>query len=749
MAIKMQHAWEGPANLNPDGSVPNTRMGHPGDVVNRVMTFKEADEKTRSRKRSLVRGLVDGNPPYKAAQLKEVGRKDACNVNWRIAESMFNMASGAFYDVLSEVPMPARIRVKAKNPRDADKWSKIVSEEYGKTLKRDRSWDYQMQLSQNEMVLHGAGPVFFEDETTWLNKAAKHGDVLVPNFALSDVTCWEECAKLVTYQTHELYFYIRNASAAQKAGWNVEAAKNAIMTANKHTKDGGMYKTWEWHQEKLKTGSYNHTAQSDEIAAAHYYFREFPKKGEEEGRISHTIVLMDEGEGGKNFLFNKIGRFSKWEELVHPLYYDNTGGGFHYGVTGMGVRMYAGMEYQNRLLCKIAEDVFAPKIMFRPTTANADQTLAIAKMGPWAKLPPGYDMQQATVPGLIEDSVVFNRELTGIMGANLAQFRQNLQTKEGNPITAREADIRAQEQARLGKTQLARYYTQLDWLHAEKYRRLVNVKVSARGKGGRARADFLSRCQARGVPLSAMRNVESVEAVRVAGQGSQQLRQQILERILGIVTMLPQGGQRYLVEDYISALAGQQATERYVPEIGEPPNQDHVTAALQLAAMKDGVKPVVTEEQDHEIFAQIFLEGAAQAAASVQQARGANAQEVLAFLEIAGPAIAQRLALISENPAKEARVKAMTEQFNQLAKFTDKLRDQVASAMSAAAQRNGELAGMLSAEQLAAAKQQREQARKDADLGADIQRKQTKLGVDIAAKQAKTAQAIASQRAKQ
>lgn len=743
-----RNVFIGLENIEESGAVPETRMEDALDVCSRVTQFREADRAGRSRKRSLWRGLVEGNPPYRPGDLERVGRKDACNVNWRIAESMFTTAVGAFYDVFSEVPIYAKIEFESQNTQDAEKWGRIVSEEFHLLLMGDKSWDYNMQLSQYEMVLHGAGPMLFEDHKSWRTCAALYQDFLVPDNATADVTTWEEAARIVALNPHQLYYYIRDPKIASAAGWNVPAVRRAIMRANKATRSGGRYRNWEWHQTRLKIGSFEYTADSDEIEVAHYFFREFPHKGDDEGEITHCIVLSEEADEQSDFLFRKVRRFKQWENIVHPLYYDNSGGGKHYGVTGMGSRMYSAMEYQNRLLCKLAEDSFAPKILFKPTTANAEQVLSVSRLGPWGKVSPGFDVQQMPIAGLIEEGIAFNRELTGIIGANLAQFRSNITKTDGNPITATEAEYRASDQARLGKTQLNRYYTQLDWLYAEKYARAVSADITSTDKGGAAAKAFQDKCVKRGVPLGVMRKPISVTASRVAGQGSQILRRQVLERILGIVGMLPEGGQKFLIEDFIAALAGQHAVQRYAPQIADRPTPDHVIAALQLASMKDGVNPVITDDQDSKVFAITFLEGASAAAQSVQQTGGQNAQEVLAFLNIAGPAILVHIQRLARDPRRKELVAMLMKQFGALAKFTDQLKAQVMKAADAQNEGNGKLQQAMSDDAIKAATMQRDQQRKDQQLQADISRKERKLAVDIQAKTAKTVQAIESSQMK-
>jgi hypothetical protein len=249
-----------------------------------------------------------------------------------------------------------------------------------------------------------------------------------------------------------------------------------------------------------------------------------------------------------------------------------------------------------------------------------------------------------------------------------------LQRDGGNPVTAREIDWRASEQARLGKTQLNRYYQQLDALYEETYRRAASSDQRAELPGGSAALEFQKRCVSRGVPLAALRKTKCVQATRIAGQGSPFMRQQSLEFLLGMIAMLPEGGRSNLIQDVIAARTGQAAVRRYFPE----PPQD-ITALDQaaeaqdkVAAMKVGLLPMVTPTQNALIYAQTYLQAAAQAAASLEQ--GANPAEVAAFLDLAGQAVAAQLQRLAQDPTRQQQFKALEQEFKKLAQIADQVR---------------------------------------------------------------------------
>lgn len=723
----MSTIYDGPKNLSDSGRPPETRMQDAADTMNRIQRLIESDSASRSKRRALVKGLVDGNPPYRYSDLRNAGRADACNVNWRTAESYLTGATGLFYDVFSETPTFATVELDDPNPTKSQRMSQVATEEFQRLQLSDRSWDYNMQKSQFEMVLYGIGPLIFCDEWDWRPEAVLCRDLLVPDLAKADISTWEEAAILVTYTVTQLYEKIRDAKNATAMGWNVEATRRIIMEAHPRTKDGGLYKTWEWHQDRLKTASYNYASECSVIRTAHYFIREFPKADEVEGMISHVVVPeMEQSTSVTEFLYKKIGRFEKWEHIIHPMYYDAQGGGYHHSVTGLGVKMYSALEFQNRLLCHIADAAFSPAILFKPVTADNDTQFQMIRFGNYAKLPVGFDMVQAPVMKGVQESLMFNREVTATLASNLSTYRQNLEKLEGNPITATEVQQRASEQARLGKTQLSRYFNQLDWLYQEKYRRAVEA-TDRNLPGGKSAMEFQKRCKDRGVPLESLRKVKKVRATRIVGQGSEFLRQASLEFLMNIAGALPDTGRSNLISDVVASRAGVAMVDRYYPrgEIQPIADDQLAIAMLQISAAKQGMPPVITDSQNHALFAGTFLSAASEAMAGLAQ--GADPRQVLAFVEAIGPSIAQHINEMSKDPTRRDLVKKFTQQMNDLANLTDKLRQKVANDAQQQAQQMQAQNQAMNDQQLKTFSAVQDERRKNMMAAQDMHRKRMEM----------------------
>lgn len=248
-----------------------------------------------------------------------------------------------------------------------------------------------------------------------------------------------------------------------------------------------------------------------------------------------------------------------------------------------------------------------------------------------------------------------------------------------------------------------------------------------------------------GVPPEALRKIKSVKATRITGQGSEFMRQQSLEFLLGIVAMLPETGRENLVADVIAARTGQAMVSRYYPGSvkAQKPNDHQAIAQLQVAAMKEGVAPVVTGTQNHVIYAQTFLQAGAQAIQAAAQG-AANPAEALAFVELAGPAIMQHLNAIKADPTRQAVFDVLEDQWKALAKQADGLERQLQRQMM-------EQAKGQAAQRRAAAVQNGadpETQLKAAEMGQKTQMQWEKTRQSLAQKDQKHRQALALNDAK-
>lgn len=658
------YGTSGLATIGNEGQVPECRMRDPQQVQDFAKRLSDNDEK-RSYKRGRLNGLVDGNPPYRRELLLKANRADACNVNWGTAKAYLDSASGAFYDLTAEAPGFVGIKQSHGTDEEREVWGRVMMEEADHTFVTDALWDYEMQQSQNNMTMHGTGPFLFDSPFSVFPKAFQAGDLKVPEFTKADTQYWEAATVQDTLYPPQLFKYIMDKEAARLLGWDVDHVVKVIENAMDLKTQPGIQYDWEYFQQEFKNNSLSYYDDSRVCRLVHVFWQEFDQ------RITHAIVERDTSDGTETkFLFMSVGRYKNWNEVIHPMYYDRGNGGYHHSVTGFGVKAFSAMEYENRLLCNGMDKSFAPKTLFKPTSTEATQRFQMANHGDYALLPPGYEIVQNPMSGMITDTLTIWKATSDLMKSNLSSYRQQVPMQEsGNPPTKYQKQLEASQQSSLSKTTYNRYYKQLDALYAEIVNRLCNLNST-----DQRALDFQKRCMDRGVPKECFGRVTRVEAVRVIGQGSAFMRKMAVDSLLPLAGSLPEEGRDNLISDKIAAEAGQSAVTRYYkkPTSQEMPNDQQAEALQWVAAMKVGVPPIVTSSQNPVTYAGTFLTAGVQAVQSLRQ--GAKLPDVLAFLELDGPAILAQLKRIANDTLRKPAFDAMLKQWKQLAAITDKLK---------------------------------------------------------------------------
>ena len=690
-----------------------------------VALMRSADSK-RSQVRSKVKGLVDGNPPFRQSDLAADGQAYRTNVNFREAEQYLGLAVSAFYDLHSECQTLADVICDSGDERDAEK-SRVITEEFDKLQKKDKSFDSEIQLHQHEMVLYGTGPIFWENQFDWRCKSLKSAALLVPEGTKSDVETWSSCAILSPYKPDELYCCIGDEAVAASIGWNLAKVKDSIMKATPATTES--MRVWEWHQQQLRNNTVLYSARASQIRCAHVFVKETS------GKISHYIVDEAHQDG---FLYEKRDKYDCWAQFINPMYYDK-GDGEHHSVKGMGVKMYSIMELKNRAKCNLVDAAsFRGQTLLQPDSAQSMVNSTIVPKGPYSIVPPGFNIVNQQATGVLDAPLAVDHELDNVLAGNLSQYRQRIEKPNGNPRTAYEIQAILAQQSTIGKTQISRYYAQLDAVYAEKFRRAIDASGSD-SEYSKLAVEFRKNCQKRNVTKADLSKC-TVKATRVVGQGSAAMRSQSLESLIQLSASFPPAGQQNLIMDIVAAKVGQNMLSRYYPtnQVSSTEQDQAALATLERAAIKEGVIPLVTGTQDHLIHAQVHINDGAGAVQAIEHNPEATG-EVAAYMIGLVQHIAQHMTILQRDPIHQKEFAALQPQFKQLMKIASDL------ASHAKGQPQEQAPQQAGPSQEEIMKQQAfiaDQNRKNAIMQADIKRKSIKAQQDMALKDAKTAAAI-------
>lgn len=722
-----------------NGKAPKTRIEDASCAASIIATLVEANQ-SRAAVDAKVKGTLDGNPPFDAAKLRAANQSNRCNVNFREAEGIHDAAHTPYYDLFAESPCYCEVNLDIQGPEHSLK-SRIVTEEFDYMLRSYDGWDYTVQMSTSNMVDFGRGFVMWPDDENWQPDWVKHSKVYVPDQAPASLDKLELMVIREAWPLHKLWSKIKDKETSGKVGWNSGAVARAMRNSVPNSQqEGSPTDDYEYWQSKLRNNDLYESISLNAVKAAHVLVKEY------DGKISHYIVeetgpgankTTDQTVPKQDYLYKKIGRFESFRQIVGLMFYDLGDGTWH-SIKGLLIKMHPFIEIKNRLTCAGIDNVFLNmSVLVETQNAKDVANVSLLHIGPMTVLPPGFKPVQWGLAGRLEEALAYDRHLDNKLQGNIGTYRRTVPRERGNPETATKEQIDAAKEAMLSKGAVNRFYSQMDFIYEEMYRRAVQPKLRNTSANKMAK-DFQEKCRKRGVPAEELRKVRQVRAYRNIGNGSIFMRQQAIAQTAQLVPMLNEQGRQNWLDDAIAASASYEMTERWNPKGDFDPKiqQDERMAALQVAAAKEGVPPVPTDLDNHVVFADKFIMAAAQSIESIQKVDEDDQMratvEVLAFLEIIMPSALRHLQQIKGDSTRKPAYDALMEAFKRTAQQTNQLRQWLQQMQKQKAQEAKRQRQVMNEEEL-----------KTMKTRADISRKERKLAMDLSAKGAKTRQQLA------
>jgi hypothetical protein len=727
-----------------DGQVPASRVRSAMQARRDVQLMVEAN-RARERRWTLIKGMFQLNPPYDKEKLRTKGQAYRFNVPTGEAKGLLSSACSPFYDLFSSGQHYAEIHTGVGNPEERQIFSQIITEEFDSMLKRWDGFDFRMQRLIPDFVGYGRGFLYFESPTGWRFKYVGHESVVIPDGTEVDIESLKTFVVRCRVHPTDLYDKVRDRGSASAAGWNREAVIAAIRKAvpyepNSTNIDASSI------QDQINDADTYTWAKDATVCLANYYVQEFS------GRYSHYIVVEDEqlsipksastepisaaeaasrlssseddsGED-KDFLYRSIGKYEKLHDILCPFIFevlDNTWN----GASGLGKDIFAVMQAKDRLRnSQLDNTMMRQSLLLQAQKASDRQKLGIMQIGPVTIIPENCTPVQANFIGDIETSLAVNRDLDNMLQMNTGVYRPQLEKPQGNPETATAATLRFQAATILGGSAVNRFYRQLDPVYAQIYSRAIRYPDEEA-------KDFIRRCEERGVPREAIREVRMIRAWRGVGNGSPFLRQQSLGMMAQVASSFPEAGRVAWLRDFVASSANYSVAERYVPapEIAKRTDDQVAYAMIENDVLNDGLPVLRTGTQNDVIHAQTHLEAMSGAVGSLEQ--GADPVHVLTFLDAAGAHVMQHIQGLANDELRQGDAKALVGMLKQFAAIADKLRQQIEQQ----AQAQGQAQEQQALAQQAMSEQQADLVMKQRDLEGKLYLAERKLNETLRMKQ--------------
>jgi len=243
-------------------------------------------------------------------------------------------------------------------------------------------------------------------------------------------------------------------------------------------------------------------------------------------------------------------------------------------------------------------------------------------------------------------------------------------------------------------------------------------------------------------------------AARVAGAGSSMERRAVMNQVLSMAQMLPEGGREHVIKDAIASMTGFHAMDRYYPTPEKDVSAQEQTqeAARENVLFKFGTATPIADLDNHAIHVQVHLKAAMEAIGAAQQGQ-AEPADVLQYLGALIPHIEGHELELGKDSSRAALATEVSNQKAAIIKAAKGVAAALESQRAEAArmqQAQQEMAAIQSGQDpqdaLSQARFERDEARRDAKLQNDLERKTRKTQQDMVLKDAKAAQMIRGNR---
>jgi hypothetical protein len=657
----------------------------------------KTDDEHASQQRAQVDAMVNGEEPFDPEVLAETGQADAANFNLRESALMVSQECSAYEDLISGRSL-ITVRCTEGDMATRTRHEGIIATEFSRLI---RSWDgfrYWYNLMVRQRVTHGLGVFFFTDETDFRPKSCGWCDFKLPR----DTPALESAINIATILLPMDLSTLNEALTASEETdsplWNrkllkelIQEESGKILSYNTNRMD-----SWEYIEKTLKENSvYFGSNQSSKVWVVHFFITEA------DGSVSHGYLLEtnqpNPGAQDKStewLYFNK-SRYKSINEALITFPYDNTISGTYHAIRGRGWIIQPQVITNTALACRMADGAMSATMNLLQVK-NASQTdldrLSVAHFGNNELLPPGVDYIDRKPIDVTRAVLPVMEWLENVLRKNNTGAKPQIPALDKNaPAIAHQ--LEAQNNAALSASALNQFYTQLDKLFWQMFRRATASDYEEGDPGWELVETFRKRLTDKGIDQKILDKVEEVTARRVVGAGSAANRILTLQRLEQRQGAFDPEGRHNLTFDIVAEEVGEDSAERYMsPTLMETQRQPVDTSiAMFETFMFESRKPVqVLPNQDHFVHVSQHLPPLAammdqleQLGERVEIEQLINTHEVLMT---ALPHIATHTNYMAGDRARQKEVKGIIQMSQQLAAADERLINQITRLQEAQAE---------------------------------------------------------------
>jgi hypothetical protein len=686
------------------------------DIVEQVVWQMRLADYPRATNRALVNDLANGVPPYTQAEVAQ--NNIDTNVNFLELTRVAHDARRQFYNALS-VPFPYfNVDVDIKPKHLQQEISAKVTQFINRIMKDSQAYHEVQRSTFASDVLHGIGPVNWEDQETWCPLDIGVEDVLVPSNTLLSMRNLPFVSVFRQYTPMELWLKTHGPNV--DPGWNMDVVDAAIEWADRETQTL-MGSSWPevWSPEKMSEriksdgGLYSSDAVPTIDCFDFYFWNDEGKKSGWRRRIIldawgepgvggaggvTTSKNMPDRKRFKNvensFLYDgKTRRYANHlSEFIHFQFADASSvAPFRYhSVRSVGFLLYAVCHLQNRLRCRFNDHVFESLLQYFRISNPADMDrLTKVDLVNKGILPEGLNFVGQQERWKIDNQIVqenfqLNRQT---MADNSASFTQDFDFgKENQEETATRTMAKVNSTAALVSAMLNQAYNYQTFQYREIARRFCMP-----GSKDPDVRKFRKLCLTNDIPVEAL-SVDrwNIEPNRVIGGGNKTLAVAMADKLMSIVNRLDPDSQKEVDRIFIGVNSDNwDLANRLVPET-KVPSDSTILAQSVTGSLMDGFPVSVKPGINHVDYVEALLANMAFKVHMIDQQGGMTDQKTLMGLQNMGNHIQQHIQILSQDKNQKEIVKKLGDALGQIMNRVKAYGQRLQEAMQKAQAQNGQ-----------------------------------------------------------
>lgn len=569
-----------------------------------VWQLKEDDSK-RATNRAAINHEFNGGAPYTQQEAAENGI--FTNVQPLMAPRLAHDArrqldrarapGGSYFNLAIDFGPPDQQRML----------SRVITNAINKQLKDNRRFTELLRGIDANVVLHGRGPVLWNDGQDPLPTLLGIEDAKFPTDTYIDFSNLSHFAVYMPLSSAELMDKVHRKRV--NPGWNIKYVKEVIKGLTKNVIE--VTQQDEEFPEKLnedfkQNGGYY---ASDRVPTAKcwafFQLVDEGKKHRWEMSIFEDPKIGDSAEPvrdirrlGGEFLFQqKVDFAENIEQLVSCHYADgsNVPPFKYHSVRGLGYLLYPVMRLFDRYFCRSMDAYFETcNQLFKNVGEEDRERLQHLTLANFSVLPTGVQYVPANERYTVNHNVMnaaFSM-LRQFIQENSASFTQDQDSGTSKEMTATEAMARVQQATALVGSMLMMRATYDKYLFTELCRRYCiegnrNENVKA----------FRDKMRKRGIPDEAFDfDRWDVTVDSAIGGGNKTLELAQTGEMFAARMAFPPPAQRVIVKDFaLARYENPDKVEQMLPEDQQPPTRTETFANLAIGTLLQGL-PVIPDD---------------------------------------------------------------------------------------------------------------------------------------------------------